>query len=151
MPKYFGVAFTLPSIVHIYDRIHLKGHFFDRTFSDLLFYQTQMFCQKCCSVKTEPIMFCQNSLKFCQTLMVTLTVCCSVKAYSHVWQNNFSVWQKSCQELGLFDRTSQKCLKITKAYWSRVWINILKNPRDKSCKTIFRNFCQEDFLIGALV
>ena len=62
-----------------------------------------------------------------------------------VWQNNFSIWQNSCQELGLFDRKSQKCLKIRKAYWSRTLINILKNPRDKSCKTIFRNFCQEDF------
>ena len=71
-----------------------------------------IFCQAWVSVKT-------YLMKFCQTLVVTLTVCCSVKFCSHVWQNIFGVWQKSCQELGLFDRTSQKYLKIRKAYWSQ--------------------------------
>ena len=104
-----------------------------------------MFCQKCGSVKTQPIMFCQDSLNFCQTLVVTLTVCCSVKVCSHAWQNIFGVWQKSCPELGLFDRKAQKCLKIRKAYWSRTWINILKNPPDKSCEIWFCNFCHGDF------
>jgi hypothetical protein len=37
-----------------------------------------------CAVKTEQIMFCQNWLNFSQTLVVTSTVCCSVKVCSHV-------------------------------------------------------------------
>ena len=37
--------------------------------------------------------------------MHILTVFCSVKVYSHVSQNNFSI---SCQKLSLFERKSQK-------------------------------------------
>ena len=62
-----------------------------------------IFCQTLMS-------FCHTSLNFCQTLVVTLTVCCSVKVCSFVWQNNYSIWQKSCKELGLFDRKSSPTL-----------------------------------------
>ena len=45
-----------------------------------------IFCQTLMS-------FCHTSLNFCQTLVVTLTVCCSVNVRSHVWQNCLCVWQ----------------------------------------------------------
>ena len=91
----------------------------------------QIFCQDWVSVKTYLMIFCHNSKIFCQTLVVTLTVCCSVKVYSHVWQNSLGVWQNLINVLVLFDRTTQKCLKNRKMSLSPIQIKILKNPRDK--------------------
>ena len=91
----------------------------------------QIFCQDWVSVKTYLMSFCHNSKIFCQTLVVTLTVCCSVKVYSHVWQNSLTVWQNLINVLVLFDRTTQKCLKNRKMSLSPIQIKILKNPRDK--------------------
>ena len=90
-----------------------------------------IFCQAWVSVKTYLMNFCQNSLKFCQALVVTLTVWCSVKVYSHVWQNSLTVWQNLINVLVLFDRTTQKCLKNRKMSLSPIQIKISKNPRDK--------------------
>ena len=91
----------------------------------------QIFWQDWVSVKTYLMSFCHNSKIFCQTLVVTLTVCCSVKVYSHVWQNSLTVWQNLINVLVLFDRTTQKCLKNRKMSLSPIQIKISKNPRDK--------------------
>ena len=76
--------------------------------------------------------------------------CCWQNCFSG-WQNFFRIWQNITHVLDWFDRIPQKFLKSIKLYKTPIQMIILKNPLDKSCEIVFRNFCQEDFSMGSLL
>ena len=123
-----------------------KGFFWQNVFSHLRF----------CQMQIQPNFL--SNMWFCQTISnVFLSKLVNVLSNTgnyidklHCLTEFFCVWQKFFHVLVLFDRTTQKCVKNRKIKTTPIQMIILKNPPDKSCKIIFRNFCQEDFTIGPL-